>query len=300
MRAAALRTCTSLASTPASLHLPTSSLLALLPFAVTTPTSVELHVDPSTFFEEQEEVVRRELVLFLTATYRRMLGQEKEKKDGKEKVEKELVEDFLVFVMAREQDWEVKVLAAAFWKLLVEEELLEEERVLVGLVLGCTDYEASVRAEFRRVVGEARRRGHLATRKVEVLGKRSGEGGEGVVEHKVRRVAVENIEVVEENNGAREANIENILDEPLKNLITDLRTKVEAGQGGKEPCDLMGGWRLGLPRVSRGDFQAWVQELQEEEEEGGREGREGALVEVLEDIVHSSSDSGMIDLVDCY
>jgi len=150
VRAAALRTCTSLASTPASLHLPTSSLLALLPFAVTTPTSVELHVDPSTFFEEQEEVVRRDLVLFLTATYRRMLGQEKEKKDGKEKVEKELVEDFLVFVMAREQDWEVKVLAAAFWKLLVDEELVEEERVLVGLVLGCTDYEASVRAEFRR------------------------------------------------------------------------------------------------------------------------------------------------------
>jgi len=153
-------------------------------------------------------------------------------------------------------------------------------------------------------VGEVRRRGHLATRKVEVLGKRSGEVEEVVVEHKVRRVAVENMEVVKENNGSREANIENILDEPLKNLITDLRTKVEAGQGGKEPCDLSSGWRLGLPRVSRGAFQAWIQELQEveEEEEGmeGMEGREGALVEVLEDIVHSSSDSGMIDLVDCY
>jgi len=116
VRASTIKTLTSLVTSPIYLLNPLESL-NLLPF-FSLEESICLNIDPGTFFEEYDEIFRRELIQLITAVYEQLLKRsEKGSLADVEKKGMELLEALVILMLKKEQDWEVKLLTVNFWRI---------------------------------------------------------------------------------------------------------------------------------------------------------------------------------------
>ena len=276
IRSSSLATLSSLLSSPASSSLSPTQCLSTLPCS--SPSSPpQLHLDPDTFFESWDESSRRQLVKTVTALYTRLLGQQEAGSVLR------LLEQFVLLLLWRDQDWEVKLLTADFWVLSVKHDG-RRDVWMTALVLGGSDYESSVRARFCGLVEE------LGVRRLAELAGAGGGGGreESSVPAKLRKI--EKREDVAEA-AEREEYIEDILEEPYEDLLENVikRKRVSAGSPGSS-------WTCSLPEVGCRELVAWLGEAREDRQVEPVD----KLLTVLEDILHSTQEGNLIDLVDCY
>merc|ERR1719370_2522187 len=152
VRASTIKTLTSLVTSPTCLLNPMESL-ALLPF-FSLEESICLDIDPGTFFEEYDEIFRRELVQLVTAVYEQLLKRSEEA--NLTEVEKkgiELLEALAILMLKKDQDWEVKIFTVNFWRISLSASP-RSKTWMTGLKIGCEDYESSVNLQFRKLIKE--------------------------------------------------------------------------------------------------------------------------------------------------
>eukprot|EP00088_Acartia_fossae_P032161 TRINITY_DN3295_c0_g1_i8.p1 TRINITY_DN3295_c0_g1~~TRINITY_DN3295_c0_g1_i8.p1 ORF type:complete len:801 (-),score=178.46 TRINITY_DN3295_c0_g1_i8:1-2403(-) len=211
-------------------------------------------------------------------------------------------------------DWEVKKKSAKFWSNVVtrlktdftarnelnnfaakkqltcydDEQLitaLESHGVLTALLLGCQDYEAAVREEYIVLTEAIMQEFDLAQHSLNKLRKLDLEdSSKGNIRGTTEDFDYEEEDIVDTIESVVEAEDSDL----LKNLV------VKQDQEAKKE----------LTKVKKQDLNEFLQEYTSLEQKAKKveEGRSEAdtLVSILEDIIHSDSGDGLVEIIDCY
>lgn len=256
-------------------------LLSLFPFACLGDSSIlQFDLDVENFFEHYDESERRELVRMSTEIYRKLSGLTEENIEDFKKI----LEQFIILILAKDQDWESKRLAVDFWRLCYKN-ANNSGAWRTGLVLGCEDYEASVRLVFRQLVTDL---GLADQQPSAQVGHKRRINNESGIPAKLAKCVLEK-SLDEETK--RVKFIDNLLEEPYQEQLEHVLKRRE------ETRSVFQSW-VYPQAVSAADFSLWLEEVFRPKEECLSP--QSKLQAVLEDILYSSSDSNMIELVDCY
>lgn len=285
VRCAAIRTQTALLSASCC-HLTPRELVSLFPFAA-TDGSIQFDLNVEVFLEQFDESERRELVRMSTEMYRKLLGC---KTDGEVEDLKRILEKFVIMILAKDQDWESKQLTVHFWR-LCHTCSGDSGGWMTGLALGCEDYEVSVRTVFRQLVMELGM-GRSSSLKTGAKRRIKDRNGVEVSSKLGRRVVCEN-DTSEEME--REEHIDKLLDEPYQAQLEEV-LKGKPGRAAETELATKSWYHP--HSLTKEEFSQWLQGLPDSTDDA--ESAESRLQAVLEDILHSTSDSNLIDMVDCY
>eukprot|EP00092_Neocalanus_flemingeri_P006050 GFUD01006519.1.p1 GENE.GFUD01006519.1~~GFUD01006519.1.p1 ORF type:complete len:801 (+),score=164.53 GFUD01006519.1:39-2441(+) len=216
----------------------------------------------------------------------------------------DLAKSFVLTSLDVDTNWDVKVHSVQFWKAVYIKACesshgdpvklikhLEKHYFFTGLVLGCHDYEESVKTCYFKFIKEMDF-GHLKGR----IGEESHN-----LKRKVEEVSFLNMSRVKkrmvltnevEDDISREEEIEDLLEENDPSLVNSLTERSKS----KEKFSL-NEKKKSYPCCSLNDFLLFQLELLNPEIAISQE---ASLESVLDDIIQSSSDESLIDLVDCY
>jgi len=325
VRSSALRTLSCLVRDPSSL-LTSLEALGMLPFfSLEEYDSISLNINSDTFFEEYDEIYRRELIFLVADVYKQLLKTSP--KSNLEAVRKKM-EMLALFMLEKEQDWEVKMNSVDFWRTSFSVSP-RSSAWMTGLKIGYGDYESSVKGEFKKLIQEVGGCEELKARcriLVEFPGytsdmrKREREECEEKPS-KVIRVdktgsrevgfAQNNEESVDDEAEERVEAIESIMVRSHKLMLKDIvRQECDRQERGlqRQPAEeikiLNNNWMKDLTIVHPDDFLGWLKQYKELNFEDGesKSEEEGVtlLMGVLEDILHSTQEASMNDLIDCY
>ena len=269
----------------------------------------------------------RELIFLVADVYKQLL-----KTSPKSNLEaaRKKIEMLALFMLEKEQDWEVKMNSVAFWRTSLS--VSPRSRAwMTGLKIGCGDYESSVQGQFKKLIQEVGGCEELIARcrllmespgYTSDLRKREREDCEEKPSKVIRVDKTGGRETgfvpkSEEPDGdemeERVEAIESIMVRPHKLLLKDIvRQECDRQARGlqRQPAEeikiLNNHWMKGLTIVRPDDFLGWLKHLKETElncEDGEiKSEKEGValLMGVLEDILHSTQEASMNDLIDCY
>lgn len=215
---------------------------------------------------------------------------------------------YIVTLLNKESDWEVKVNTAKFWSSLVEGfrtrtecredfmKKLEELQVLTGLVLGLRDYEKSVRLAYYKVIHSMnfdKLTGRCPTTNDTVKRKATENTSSDIpVPPKIAR---KSSEVQDDCSLSRNENIEDILDESDRSLVLDCCSNKNV----KNTSGNIENFLNYKEVVTFEEFQEVLSSCSREADMK-ESSPEEELESVLDDIIQSSTDQCQIDLVDCY
>jgi len=196
----------------------------------------------------------------------------------------QLLDSWQLLILAKDQDWETKLFSVDYWR-AASKRTCSRAAWRTALVMGCGDYEGSVRSAFRPLLGK-----HTQVKKdaKHKGGKRTNES-DCEVAAKIGRSE----EITDQND--RDEYIEDILDEADNNLVKDVLKRSGNSKKATTNCD----WKNMVPLISEEEFSVWHLEGQGTESETSPSAQE-KLLAVLEDIIHSKGETNMIDMVDCY
>ena len=269
----------------------------------------------------------RELIFLIADVYKQLL---KMSPTSNFEAARKKMEMLALFMLEKEQDWEVKMNSVDFWRTSLS--VSPRSSVwMTGLKIGCGDYESSVKGQFKKLIQEVGGCEELKARcrkLVEFPGytsdMRKREREE--CEEKPSKV------IIVDKTGSREAGfahnneksdgdeaeerveaVECIMEKPHKLLLKDIvrqecdrQARGLQRQPAKEIEILNNNWMKDLTIVHPDDFLGWLKQFKETElnlEDGESKSEEEGvtlLMGVLEDILHSTQETSMNDLIDCY
>ena len=270
----------------------------------------------------------RELIFLIADVYKQLL---KMSPTSNLEPARKKIEMLALFLLEKEQDWEVKMNSVDFWRTSLSVSPRSSAWV-TGLKIGCGDYESSVQGQFKKLIQEVGGCEELKARcriLVESPGYASSDlrkRERGDCEEKPSKVTRVDksgsretgfAQYNEESDGdemeERVEAIESIMVRPHKLLLKDIvRQECDRQARGlqRQPAEeikiLNNNWMKDLKIVHPDDFLGWLGHLKETElnfEEGERKSEEEGvtlLMGVLEDILHSTQEASMNDLIDCY
>ena len=269
----------------------------------------------------------RELIFLIADVYKQLL---KMSPNSYSEAARKKIEMLALFMLEKEQDWEVKMNSVDFWRTSLS--VSPRSSVwMTGLKIGCGDYESSVKGQFKKLIQEVGGCEELKAR-CRILAESPGYTSdlrqrerEECEERpsKVVRVdktgnpeasfALNNEESKGDEAQERVEAIENIMVKSHKLLLKDIvrqecdrQARGLQRQPAKEIEILNNNWMKDLTIVHPDGFLAWLKQLKETEfnfECGVSKSEEKGvtlLMGVLEDILHSTQETSMNDLIDCY
>jgi len=201
-----------------------------------------------------------------------------------------------VRVLQRDLDWEVKVKSAAFWAQMLNQEsrttVLEDHGFFTAVQLGLTDYETSVQLAFKQEVVA------LIEQKTDWL---TAEGAtklrkvnmhEGVDPLSSKKSSA--LEPEYEDEDVNEM-IEGIVAAEDINLLSSLKISNQPINEPNTHENIADFSRLGLE-----DFLHFYQQHSHRYNSDQEIESSGQLNSILEDIINSVSEIGLVEIVDCY
>jgi len=229
----------------------------------------------ATMLCDQEAIVRREVVDFLSVWALNISSENLPS-----------LCNILLHVLTKDFDWEVKLKSANFWRKILERSRSECDRILFlerigatsAIILGLSDYELPVKQAFREVVESLMTELELE---------------QSVTKFKKLDLASSGKSVGDGISGSHD----DFEDEDVDDVIEGI---VEAGDGElvksllTEQMDVV----PSLVQVARRSITDLVEFVHQQEMSEGPQ--EDVLDSILEDIVSSVSDIGLVEVVDCY
>ena len=236
-----------------------------------------------------------------------------------------------LFMLEKEQDWEVKMNSVDFWRTSLSVSP-RSSAWMSGLKIGCGDYESSVKGQFKKLIQEVGGCEELQAR-CRILMDSPGHPSSDLRKREREECEEKPTKVIKvDKTGTREAAfapkseesdddeveerveaIESIMVRPHKLLLKDIvRQECDRQAKGlqRQPAEeikiLNNNWMKDLTILRPDDFLGWLKHLKETElncEDGETKSEEEGvtlLMGVLEDILHSTQEASMNDLIDCY
>ena len=269
----------------------------------------------------------REFIFLIADVYKQLL---KTSPKSNFKAARKKIEMLALFMLEKEQDWEVKMNSVDFWRTSLS--VSPRSSVwMSGLRIGCGDYESSVKGKFNKLIQEVGGCEELKAR-CRILVESPGYTSD--LRKREREECEEKpCKVIRvDKTGSREAGfaqnneesdgddveerveaIESIMVRSHKLLLKDIvRQECDRQARGlqRQPAEeikiLNNDWMKDLTIVHPDDFLGWLKQFKETElncEDGeSKSDEEGVtlLMGVLEDILHSTQEASMNDLIDCY
>ena len=234
-----------------------------------------------------------------------------------------------MFMLEEDQDWEVKMNSVDFWRTSLSVSP-RSSAWMTGLKIGCGDYESSVQGQFKKLILEVGGCEELKAR-CRLLMESPGYPSSDLRKRKREECEEKPCKVIRvDKKGSREAApeseesdddrveerveaIESIMVRSHKLLLKDIvRQECDRQARGlqRQPAEeikiLIKNWMKDLTIVHPDDFLGWLKRFKYTElncEDGEIKSEEEGvtlLMGVLEDILHSTQEASMNDLIDCY